>query len=385
VFKNNFFKSGFTIVELIVAIVIIGILATVIAVSQAGVIQKATVASVQSDLTNNKNMLSLYYVENGVYPTTFDANNCPSAPVASENYCLKLSNGNTIDSYIAVLDDYDLVISSGSTAYSVSQATAPTAKNNISCPSGYIVVPGSHTYGTSDFCVMKYEAKNVGGVATSQAAGVPWVSISQNDSNTVSTAACSGCHLITESEWMTIAQNVLSVASNWSNDVVGSGYIYSGHNDNMPTGGLEADVNDANGYYGETNAGGNQRRTLSLTNGEVIWDFAGNVWDYTQGQAAGGQPGIVGGAWAWRDWLNVTAMGSLAVNIFPAGTGLSGSSNWNINNGIGQIYTSSDDATLRPVMRDGCFDNANNAGVLSFYTYSTPTSATVKRGFRVAK
>src|SRR5579884_4158748 len=27
------------------------------------------------------------------------------------------------------------------------------------CPEGYILVPGSKLYGTSDFCVMKYEAK----------------------------------------------------------------------------------------------------------------------------------------------------------------------------------------------------------------------------------
>ena len=35
-------------------------------------------------------------------------------------------------------------------------------------------------------------------------------------------------------EWMTLAANVLSVPSNWSGGSVGSGYIYSGHNDNDP-------------------------------------------------------------------------------------------------------------------------------------------------------
>ena len=56
---------------------------------------------------------------------------------------------------------------------------------------------------------MKYEAKNVSGVATSQASGTPWVAISQTSAITTAAAACTGCHLITEGEWLTIAQNVL--------------------------------------------------------------------------------------------------------------------------------------------------------------------------------
>ena len=56
--------------------------------------------------------------------------------------------------------------------------------NGIIAPTGFIVVPGSSTYGTEDFAVAKYEMKNVGGVATSQAADTPWVSISQTDSIT---------------------------------------------------------------------------------------------------------------------------------------------------------------------------------------------------------
>jgi len=50
------------------------------------------------------------------------------------------------------------------------------------CPAGFISVPGNKRYGTEGgFCVMKYEAKYVGGVATSQTSGTPWVSITQTD------------------------------------------------------------------------------------------------------------------------------------------------------------------------------------------------------------
>src|SRR5690606_8079332 len=91
-----------------------------------------------------------------------------------------------------------------------------------SCEPGYIPVPGNIQFGTNGFCVAKYEAKNVGGVAISQAAGAPWVEIAQVTATTVASNACDGCHLITEAEWLTIAHNVLSVDSNWSGDSVGS-------------------------------------------------------------------------------------------------------------------------------------------------------------------
>ena len=58
--------------------------------------------------------------------------------------------------------------------------------------------------------------------------------------------------------------------------------MYSGHNDNAPAYALTADLNDSNGYAGETNQGGNQRRTLTLSNGSVVWDLAGNVWQHVQ-------------------------------------------------------------------------------------------------------
>lgn len=58
--------------------------------------------------------------------------------------------------------------------------------------------------------------------------------------------------------------------------MVGSGYIYSGHNDNAPASALAADPGDSNGYAGEANTGGNQKRTLTLSDGEVIWDLCGN-------------------------------------------------------------------------------------------------------------
>jgi len=92
--KANPKLSGFTIVELLVVIVIIGILAAITIVAYTGISQRAVVASIQSDLTSSSQRLKMYYVDHGTYPQTLDGSNCPTGP-SDTNYCLKASSGNT--------------------------------------------------------------------------------------------------------------------------------------------------------------------------------------------------------------------------------------------------------------------------------------------------
>lgn len=390
---------------------------------------------------------------------------------------------------------------------------ATYVNQKLTCPTGYIVVPGSQTYGTNDFCVMKYEAKNDGNNnAISVADGLPWANItrfgnstnvsqgatatssiltdgdtsntysltglgsvtvdlgSTKDINSVkiwhggigltyfntkteistdntnwttifdsatdglykeniagktisfntkkvrfirdwangssgvsawaeiqafspidagskSVAACAGCHLITEAEWMTIAQNVLSVASNWSGGAVGSGFIYSGHNDNSPANSLAASTDDNDGYFGTDNTAGNQKRTLTLTNGETIWDFAGNVWEWTAGQTTGNQPGITSElAFAWKDWAALTVSGNLSVNPFLNNINITGSNTWTADtNSIGKLYSYISDSSLRGFLRGGSWCDHYNAGVLALYLGLSPSNTDANIGFRVAK
>ncbi|HZJ34844.1 MAG TPA: prepilin-type N-terminal cleavage/methylation domain-containing protein [Candidatus Angelobacter sp.] len=470
-------SKGFTIVELLVVIVVIGVLAALTIVSYTGISQRATEASLKSDLTNASQQLKMYQVTNSAYPTSLDVNNC--LVPASENMCLKPSPGNSYSSYTvnnsSALQTFSLDATNDTTVYRITNNSTPVAvaatpitaiaaisgattaigntltagaltpsgatvtyqwqsattsggtyadisgatastytlvigdlgkyikiaatgsgnysgtvasiASSLTCPTGFIPVPGSATYGTSNFCVMKYEAKNVGGIATSQAAGTPWDIITQIEAITTSSAACTGCHLITEAEWMTIAQNVLGVASNWSGGSVGSGYIYSGHNDNVPPNSLAADANDANGYSGTgQSAPSNQRRTLTLSNGEVIWDLAGNVYDSTSGTVTTGQPGVAGNAYAsWIDWPNVTTPGTLAVNVFPSGTGITGASSWTSANGIGQLLSNPTDTVLRGFPRGGAWYDGVVAGVLTLRLNNASDSAGAGRGFRISR
>ncbi|MBV2168164.1 MAG: hypothetical protein KUL82_05595, partial [Bdellovibrio sp.] len=149
------------------------------------------------------------------------------------------------------------------------------------CPPNYIRVPQLTGYAAQDFCVAKYEMKNVGGVATSAAAGLPWVDISRGDTAATAGGAWKVCKdlgaqydLISNAQWQAIARNIEAVPSNWSGGAVGLGGFSRGHTDNSPSSALAADSNDDNGCVGtgESCTGtvwNLQRRTHRLNNGEV--------------------------------------------------------------------------------------------------------------------
>lgn len=86
---------GFTIVELLVVIVVIGILAAITIVSYTGISQRAAVSSLQSDLTNSSQQLKLFQIDNSVYPTTI---NC-ALPDSATNKCIKASSGNAYSDF----------------------------------------------------------------------------------------------------------------------------------------------------------------------------------------------------------------------------------------------------------------------------------------------
>jgi len=124
---NTSKQHGFTIVELLVVIVVIGILAAITIVSYTGITSKATVAVLQSDLTSASNQLRIYQANYGSFPLVLDAGMCPSKPVVDNKTCLKASNGNTFSSYSSTGSTFTLVETSvdGVTKYQITDNTSP--------------------------------------------------------------------------------------------------------------------------------------------------------------------------------------------------------------------------------------------------------------------
>lgn len=399
-FKNkNKSLSAFTIVELLVVIVIIGILAAIVLVSYGYVQQNAVAASLQSDLNNASQQLNLFHMDNGVYPTTISTNCATQPDNPPINKCLKISNGN---SYTY---NFDNTTSSGKYGLTATNAnwklSFRTVKDSgvVACAPGFIIVPGSKTYGTSNFCVMKYEASHsdagVGSQGTSiipisKVGVMQWGGASQTVAmtNSPNVSGCSGCHLITEAEWLTIAQNVLSVPSNWTSGVVGTGSIFSGHNNSAPWSPLLTNSDDL-GYNGETSPDTNQRRTLTLTNGEVIWDLAGNIDEWTSGQTNGTtaqMPGKTGVTYpAQTQWNTVNVSGSLVPSPLPSATGISGAASWDSSTGIGKLVSDTTDTRRAGCLRSGYWNLGGYAGVLALEFGYDPGDSEVFTGFRVAR
>lgn len=132
---------------------------------------------------------------------------------------------------------------------------------------------------------MKFEAKNDTKNATSQATGLPWINITQTAALTACQSIGANVHLITNAEWMSLASNLAMVGSNWSGGSVGSGAINSGNSHNNPGAACAASLNDGEPYQQRCApiSGGtwSEKRTHTLSTGAVIWDLAGNAWEWT--------------------------------------------------------------------------------------------------------
>ncbi|HSX42689.1 MAG TPA: prepilin-type N-terminal cleavage/methylation domain-containing protein [Candidatus Saccharimonadales bacterium] len=70
--KNK--SKGFTIVELLIVIVVIGILATLVIVTFTGIQQKARDSKRKTDISAIQASLESYYSSNNTYPTVADLN-----------------------------------------------------------------------------------------------------------------------------------------------------------------------------------------------------------------------------------------------------------------------------------------------------------------------
>ena len=243
----------------------------------------------------------------------------------------------------------------------------------IAIEEGWISVPGDDDYGTPDFLVMKYEAKNVDNIATSQADVTPWVSITQIDAK----AKCEAinAHLITNEEWMTIARNIEANPVNWTGGSVGQGMIKRGN----------VGIPDDGSYDGADPEFGFDRNTkakLQLSNGEEIWDVSGNVWEWVDETLLTSE--LPNYAATWREINSITYTSYLPYSM----VGPLNESFTSVN-GIGKIYTDNNDAhpsgSIHAFRRGGAWSISSLAGVFTVDLGYAPEGMYTNIGFRCAK
>jgi len=193
--------------------------------------------------------------------------------------------------------------------------TAPT-----SCPDWFIPVPWNLEFNQPWFCVAKYEMKQAvwdawswnwtSGTWIIWTMNNPYCTISTPCANTwwISTIttkwtitskpdwypivwlnqynaieACKSIwawyHLITNNEWMTIARNIEKQSSNWSWWIIWTTLNRWQSNANRvdwSTWAMTATMWE----YWSPNNGFINKRTHNLSNWQIIWDLAGNVWEH---------------------------------------------------------------------------------------------------------
>ncbi|HMN11527.1 MAG TPA: hypothetical protein PKD55_04300 [Bellilinea sp.] len=331
---------------------------------------------------------------------------------STPNYFAGKMDDAAIYPYNRTLFEVNADMLGGALTFGKQQSLEP-ANSQVACPTGYIHIPGDPLYGTKDFCVMKYEAKvdddgdglgdttcqegtyqtrpnnqagcdvGAGGrTLVSSAQGYPLARINQTTSAAACEALGTGYHLITNNEWMTIARNIEKRASNWSTGAVGSGHLYRGHTDNNPANALEAG-SDSDGYTGTGNTSpSEQRRTHTLSNGEVIWDLSGNVWEWTNNTITEtNQPDSAASSWAWSQFSDLTSYGTLSYDqLAPSNPA------WTSSQSVGRIYHCSNcsSTTLRGSRRGGGWNNSSDAGVFTLYLNYSPSGTNSLLGLRCA-
>jgi len=380
-------KQSFTLIEILVVVVIVALISAFIIVGVSTTTRDARDARRKTDMDAIRKDL---WVESSMgskgYPTTPDLGSgarawcCVGLTTAEDSNCTNLnttltgynipkdpgylsgnkewcymykSNGTTFDLYAKL---------EGKGAVSLSPDSVQIKMTRTDCPTDWIDTG-------LGFCVMKYEARNVGGVPTSMTGGTIWVSISQIDAAT----ACKsiGAHLINNAEWMALARDIESVSSNYASGILKRGNV---------------GVTDAGSYDGTDPDTGitDTKAQLTLSNGQTIWHLAGNVWEWVDFviTGAGSQPQVVyQGAYGYQEFTAMTNYGNTLgrENVAPKSTTLNGSA------GAGRIYYNSSEATTRALSRGDYWSSNATAGVFGLRLDFSPTDTQTYLGFRCAK
>lgn len=244
-------------------------------------------------------------------------------------------------------------------------------------PLGWIKVPQTLVSGDKieAFLVMQYEARQGdNNQPISVPEGLPWTNISQLRARGMCRRI--GGDLISDLQWMAIANDIAEVDENWTGERKGRGYLRRGHSDNLPNRALSADNIDEDEK---------QQRTFRLSNNEIIWDVAGNVQEWTSDSIARSRikEEIVPVFSGWTEYAKIIQLLEEIEeikHIKPL------QEIWTSQEGIGKLYVPAEPMSAGyHFVRGGAWDSMERAGIfaLSLRYGMGYSDATI--GFRCVK
>jgi general secretion pathway protein G len=95
--SRRYNQDGFTLIEIMVVILILGLLATIVVQSLRGAADKAKTTKAQADLAEIKTALDRYYLDNGFYPTTDQGLTALVSPPSSGRVPANYESGGYIE------------------------------------------------------------------------------------------------------------------------------------------------------------------------------------------------------------------------------------------------------------------------------------------------
>jgi hypothetical protein len=277
------------------------------------------------DSTDVSSSVAYYEIAIGTGTTGASASNAKTwtnVALATSTYVtgMTLTNGTTYYANIRAVDgagNYGTISSSnGWQALTVDCTTLGADQN-------FVKIPANPNVGQfTDFCLGKYEAKasvQVGGANLDngcggsavlcdwanrhppggtrkpehRATGTPWVFIQIQEAETECQSIAANVDLPTNAQWMAAARDIESVSSNWRNGSFGVTEVNMGHvfasravhiASYTNTSALEI-LNTADPFDRVVTVACDQttedcwnlKRTHTLSSGDIIWDFGGNV------------------------------------------------------------------------------------------------------------